>query len=68
MNGAIITSTVLIMLLVYMLRVLCLIVCDQFGDYAIDLGSYVCYLLVHHETLVWFHVLQLMQEFPEVDL
>ena len=54
------------MLLVYMLGVLCLIVCDQFGHYAIDLGAYVCYLLVHHDSLVWFHVLQLIQQLPQV--
>jgi hypothetical protein len=47
---------------------LCLIVCHQFSDYAIDLGAYVLDLFIHHETLVRFHVLQLMQEFPEVDL
>jgi hypothetical protein len=39
---------------------LCLIVCDKFSDYAIDLGAYVLDLLVHYRTLVRFHVLQLV--------
>ena len=37
-----------------------LIVCDQFSHYAIDLGAYVFYLLVHYGPLMWFHVLQLV--------
>ena len=39
---------------------LCPIVCDQFGHYAIYLGAYVLDLLVHYRSLMWFHVLQLV--------